>query len=75
MIKRLFEVSDETAVFDMSKNQTYGILGKNLYVNDTNAKLYTVLGTEIPLINGSVELKTGVYILQTPQGREKIVVR
>ena len=70
-----FEVSDETAVLDISKNQTYRVQGKTLYIYDSKAKLYTVLGTEIPIQNGVAELKAGVYILQTTQGREKVVVR
>ena len=70
-----FEISDETAVLDISKNQTYSVQGKTLYIYDSNAKLYTVLGTEIPIQNGVAELKAGVYILQTTQGREKVVVQ
>ncbi|MBP5722672.1 MAG: hypothetical protein J6X18_03730 [Bacteroidales bacterium] len=70
-----FEDSEETAVLDISKNQTYRVQGKTLYIYDSKAKLYTVLGTEIPIQNGVAELKAGVYILQTTQGREKVVVR
>ncbi len=70
-----FEVSDETAVLDISKNQTYSVQGKTLYIYDSNAKLYTVLGTEIPLINGYIELKTGVYILVNENETYKIVIR
>ena len=70
-----FEVSDETAVFDMSKSKTYRIQGKTLYVYFPYAKLYTILGTEIPLINGSVELKTGVYILVNGNETYKIVIQ
>ena len=53
----------------------YRVNGKTLYVYDSSAKLYTVLGVEIPIQNGVAELKAGVYILQTTQGREKVVVR
>ena len=53
----------------------YRVNGKTLYVYDFSAKLYTVLGVEIPIQNGVAELKAGVYILQTTQGREKVVVR
>ncbi|MBP5582526.1 MAG: hypothetical protein J6X43_01035, partial [Bacteroidales bacterium] len=70
-----FEISDETAIFDISKNQTYGILGKTLYVYFPYVKLYTVLGTEIPFVNGSVELKTGVYILVNGNETQKIIIK
>jgi hypothetical protein len=38
------------------------------------AKLYTVLGTEIPLVNGSVELKASVYILVNGNETQKIII-
>lgn len=70
-----FEVSDETAVFDISKNQTYSVRGKTLYIHSPFSKLYTILGTEIPLVKGSVELKTGVYILVDGNETYKIVIQ
>lgn len=52
----------------------YRVDGKILYVYDAKVKLYTVLGTEIPLINGYIELKTGVYILVKENETYKIVI-
>ena len=70
-----FEVFDEIAVFDISKNQTYSVLGKTLYIYDSNAKLYSVLGIEIPVQYGYIELKTGVYILVNGNETYKIVIQ
>ena len=70
-----FEVSDETAVFDISKNQTYSVQGKTLYKYDTNAKLYSALGIEIPVQHGYIELKAGVYILVNGNETQKIVIQ
>lgn len=53
----------------------YRVDGKILYVYDAKVKIYTVLGTEIPLVNCSVELKTGVYILVNENETYKIVIR
>jgi hypothetical protein len=38
-------------------------------------KLYTVLGTEIPLDNGTVELKTGIYMLVNGNENKKIIIK
>ena len=67
--------ADDTPVMEVSQEKSYTLYGRTLYVCDANAKLYTVLGVEIPIQNGVAELKAGVYILQTTQGREKVVVR
>ena len=53
----------------------YRVDGKILYVYDAKVKIYTVLGTEIPLVNCSVELKTGVYVLVNENETYKIVIR
>lgn len=70
-----FEVSDETAVLDISKNQTYRVQGKTLYIYDTKAKLYSALGIEIPVQHGYIELKTGVYILVNENETQKIIIK
>ena len=60
---------------EVTQEKCYTLYGRTLYVCDANAKLYTVLGTEIPLINGSVELKTGVYILVNGNETQKIIIK
>lgn len=70
-----FEVSDETAVLDISKNQTYRVQGKTLYIYDTKAKLYSASGVELPIQHGYIELKTGVYILVNENETYKIVIQ
>ncbi|MBP5371398.1 MAG: hypothetical protein J6Y55_05675, partial [Bacteroidales bacterium] len=70
-----FEVSDETAVLDISKNQTYRVQGKTLYIYDSNAKLYSASGVELPVQHGYIELKTGVYILVNENENKKIIIK
>ena len=70
-----FEVSDETAVLDISKNQTYRVQGKTLYIYDSNAKLYSASGIELPVQHGYIELKTGVYILVNGNENTKIIIK
>lgn len=70
-----FEVSDETAVLDISKNQTYRVQGKTLYIYDTKAKLYSASGVEIPVKHNCIELKTGVYILVDGDETQKIIIK
>ena len=53
----------------------YRVNGKTLYVYDTNAKLYSALGIEIPVQYGYIELKTGVYILVNGNENPKIIIK
>ncbi|MBQ3676960.1 MAG: hypothetical protein II926_06305 [Bacteroidales bacterium] len=53
----------------------YRVNGKTLYIYDSNAKLYSALGIEIPVQHGYIELKTGVYILVNGNETYKIVIR
>lgn len=70
-----FEVSDETSVLDISKNQTYRVQGKTLYIYDSNAKLYSASGVELPVQHGYIELKTGVYMLVNGNENTKIIIK
>ena len=53
----------------------YRVNGKTLYIYDSNAKLYSALGIEIPVQHGYIELKTGVYILVNGNETYKIVIQ
>lgn len=53
----------------------YRVDGKILYVYDAKVKIYTILGTEIPFVNGSVELKTGIYMLVNGNENTKIIIK
>jgi hypothetical protein len=67
--------ADDTPVMEVSQEKSYTLSGRTLYVCDANAKLYTVLGTEIPLDNGTVELKTGIYMLVNGNENKKIIIK
>ena len=57
------------------QSSIYRVNGKTLYVYDTNVKLYSALGIEIPVQHGYIELKTGVYILVNGNETQKIVIQ
>ena len=71
----MIEISKKTPVGMIKENVDYRINGKTLYVYSPLAKLYTVLGTEIPLDNGTVELKTGIYMLVNGNENTKIIIK
>lgn len=71
----MIEISKKTPVGMIKENVDYRINGKTLYVYSPYTKLYTVLGTEIPLDNGTVELKTGIYMLVTGNENTKIIIK
>ena len=71
----MIEITKKTPVSMIKENVDYRINGKTLYVYSPYTKLYTVLGTEIPLDNGTVELKTGIYMLVNGNENKKIIIK
>ena len=71
----MIEITKKTPVSVIKENVDYKINGKTLYVYSPYTKLYTVLGTEIPLDNGTVELKTGIYMLVNGNENKKIIIK
>ena len=71
----MIEITKKTPVSVIKENVDYRINGKTLYVYSPLAKLYTILGTEIPLDNGTVELKTGIYMLVNGNENKKIIIK
>lgn len=67
--------ADDTPITEVSPEKSYTLYGKILYVYDTNAKLYSALGIEIPVQHGYIELKAGVYILVNGNETYKIVIQ
>ena len=67
--------ADDTPITEVSQEKSYTLYGKILYVYDTNAKLYSALGIEIPVQHGYIELKAGVYILVNGNETYKIVIQ
>ena len=67
--------ADDTPVMEVSQEKGYTLSGRTLYVYSPLAKLYTILGTEIPLDNGTVELKTGIYMLVNGNENKKIIIK
>ena len=67
--------ADDTPVMEVSQEKGYTLSGRTLYVYSPYTKLYTILGTEIPLDNGTVELKTGIYMLVNGNENKKIIIK
>ncbi|MCQ2604998.1 MAG: YCF48-related protein [Bacteroidales bacterium] len=70
-----FEVSDETAVLDVPLQSLYCLNNKTLYVYDATMKLYTITGEEIPIPNGVITLKSGVYMLVNGKETQKVIIK
>ena len=57
------------------ENKTYRIIGNTVFFDDKESCIYTILGTEISVKGEtSVTLQSGMYIIKTPTGNDKVVI-
>lgn len=70
----MIEISKKTPVGMIKENVDYRINGKTIYVISNDIQLYTITGVEIPIINGVVELQSGIYMLRNGFNVQKIII-
>ncbi|MCQ2606072.1 MAG: YCF48-related protein [Bacteroidales bacterium] len=71
----MIEITKKTPVNVIKENANYRIVGQTIYAFSKDIRLYTITGVEIPIINGVVELQSGIYMLVDGEETYKIVIR
>ena len=70
----MIEISKKTPVGMIKENANYRIVGQTIYAFSKDIRLYTITGEEIPIINGVVELQSGIYMLRNGFNVQKIII-
>ena len=69
------EITKKTPINVIKENANYRIVGQTIYAFSKDIRLYTITGEEIPIINGVVELQSGIYILVDGDETQKIIIK
>jgi photosystem II stability/assembly factor-like uncharacterized protein len=70
----MIEITKKTPVSVIKENSNYRIVGQTIYAFSKDIRLYTITGEEIPIINGVVELQSGIYMLRNGFNVQKIII-
>ena len=68
------EITKKTPINVIKENANYRIVGQTIYAFSKDIRLYTITGVEIPIINGVVELQSGIYMLRNGFNVQKIII-
>jgi len=68
-------IDSTSAITDVSKHDCFSVKGNTVYVlSQKPVKIYNIMGVQIPIQKQKVELQSGMYILQSECGVEKIII-
>ena len=67
--------SGTAIAIEQSEKKSYHIIENTVYFENSETSVYTILGQRLSAIGDkSISLQSGIYIVQSPKGYDKIVI-